>query len=133
VPQGQVIPLLVGGGQVQQGAPLSFALTPATANLVGLINYSSKLGQSIYKQGCEKLTEDDGLPMTPATTVAFAKAFKNRCTIMGWNQGIQSVTKFTNQNNIVIDIVKNYGQIDKANLWAGCEVFCKNGGAKVQQ
>ncbi len=59
--------------------------------------------------------------MTPATTVALVKAFKNCCNIMGWNQGIQSVTKFTNQNNIVINIVKNYGQINKANLQAGCE------------
>jgi hypothetical protein len=41
--------------------------------------------------------------------------------------------KFTNQNNIVIDIVKNYGQINQANLWAGCKVFCKHGGTKVQQ
>ncbi len=82
-PQGQVIPPPVGGGQVQQGAPPSFALMHATTNLVGLIHYSSKLGQSIYRQGCKKLTEDDGFPMTPATTVAFDKAFKNRCTIMG--------------------------------------------------
>jgi hypothetical protein len=95
-PQGQVIPPPVGGGQVQQGAPPSFALTPATTNLVGLINYSSKLGQLIYKQGCKKLTEDNKFPMTPTTTVAFVKAFENRCTIMGWNQGIQSITKFTN-------------------------------------
>ncbi len=71
--------------------------------------------------------------MTPATTMAFVKAFKNRFTIMGWNQGIQGITKFTNQNNIVINIVRNYGQINEANLWAGCKVCCKHGGAKVQQ
>jgi hypothetical protein len=89
-PQVQVIPPPVSGSQVQQRAPPSFALMPATTNLFGLINYSSKLGQMIYKQGCKKLTEDDGFPMTPATTVAFVKAFKNRCTIVGWNQGIQA-------------------------------------------
>jgi hypothetical protein len=74
-PQGQVIPPPIGSGQVQQGAPPSFALMPATTNLVGLIVYSSKLGQSIYKQGCKKLTEDDWFLMTPATTMAFVKAF----------------------------------------------------------
>jgi hypothetical protein len=44
----------------QQNVPqaISFALMPATTNLVGLIDYSSKLGQSIYKQGCNKLTDE---------------------------------------------------------------------------
>jgi hypothetical protein len=59
------------------GALPSFALTPATTDVMGLIDYSSKLSQSIYKQGCKKLTKDEGFPMTPATTVAFVKAFKN--------------------------------------------------------
>ena len=92
-------------------AALSFALTPATTNLTGLLDYKSKLGQSIYKQGCDKLTPDGKeFAMTPATTVAFAKAFENRCNIMGWNSGTQNVTKFLNQDNVMIDIVKNYGQ-----------------------
>ena len=47
-----------------------------------IIDYASKLGQSIYKQGCEKLTKDEGFPMTSVTTVAFIKAFENRCSIM---------------------------------------------------
>ena len=85
-----------GGGQAaQQGvqAALSFALTPATTNLTGLLDYKSKLGQSIYKQGCDKLTPDgEEFAMTPATTVAFAKAFENRCNITGWNSGTQNVT-----------------------------------------
>ncbi len=72
-----------------------------------MVDYSSKLGQSIYKQGCEKLTKDEGFAMTPAMTVAFVKAFKNRCTIMGWNQGQRNITKFTNLNNAAVDIVKN--------------------------
>jgi hypothetical protein len=84
---------LQNAGAAQQQAPAqqnvpraaSFALAPATTNLVGLIDYTSKLGQSIYKQGCDKLTNDEGFLMTPATTVAFVKAFKNHCTIMGWN------------------------------------------------
>ncbi len=62
--------------------------------------------------------------MTPATTVAFVKAFENRCTIMGWNQGQRNITKFTNSNNAVVDIVKNYSQTDEASLKAGCDVFC---------
>jgi hypothetical protein len=93
-------------------------------DVTGLIDYSSKLGQSIYKQGCEKLTKDEGFAMTPSTTVAFVEAFENHCTIMGWNQGQRNIVKFTNFNNAVVNIVKNYGQIDKASLKAGCDVFC---------
>jgi hypothetical protein len=51
--------------------PTVFSLTPATTNLVGLINYSSKLNQSTYKQGCKKLTKDEGFQMTPSTTATF--------------------------------------------------------------
>jgi hypothetical protein len=70
--------------------------------------------------------------MTPATTVAFVKAFENRCTIMGWNSGTQNVTKFLNQANVMINIVKNYGQIAKEGLKIGCESFCKVGGGRYQ-
>jgi hypothetical protein len=74
-----------------------FSLMPTTTNLEGLIDYSSKLGQSIYKQGCEKLTKDEGFQMTPSTTAAFVKTFENRCSIMVWNQGAMGITKFPNQ------------------------------------
>ncbi len=61
----------------------TFALTPATSNLTGLLDYSSKLGGQIYKEGCKRLTDDEGFAMTPATTAAFVKVFTNRCTVMG--------------------------------------------------
>ncbi len=57
--------------------------------------------------------------MTPATTVAFVKAFENRYTIMGCNDDAQNVTKFLNQANVTIDIVKNYGQIAEEDLKIG--------------
>jgi hypothetical protein len=122
---GQVVQ--AGGGQQQQRAT-TFALTPATMDLTGLINFASKLGQSIYKQGCDKLTKDEGFPMTPATTVAFVKAFENRCSIMGWNHGAQIITKFLNRDNLTIDVVRHYVQIAKADLKSGCKEFCKAGG-----
>jgi hypothetical protein len=99
-------------------------------DVMGLINYSSKLGQSIYKQGCEKRTKDEGFPMTPAMTVAFVRAFKNQCSIMGWNQGPLNITKFINSSNVVVDIVKSYGQINEATLKAGCDTFCDAAGAR---
>jgi hypothetical protein len=109
-----------------------FSLTPATTNLKGLIDYSSKLGQSIYKQGCKKLTKDEGFQMTPSTTTMFVKTFKNRCSIMGWNQGAIRISKFPNKQGVTINIVKNYGQIDKPTLKAHCNEFCKATGAKFE-
>jgi hypothetical protein len=118
-----------GGGQ-QRAA--TFALTPATTDLTGLIDYASKLGQSIYKQGCDKLTNNEGFPMTPATTVTFVKALENRCSIIGWNEGAQNITKFINANQVMIDIVRQYGQIAEADLKSSCEDFCKAGGTRFQ-
>jgi hypothetical protein len=70
--------------------------------------------------------------MTPMTTVAFVKAFENRSSIMGWNQGPMNITKFTNSKNAVINIVKSYSQINEATLKAGCEIFCDLTGANYQ-
>ena len=51
---------------------------------------------------------------------------------MGWNQGTQNVTKSTKQNAVLVNVVKNYGQIEEATLKAGCKVSCRGGGANVQ-
>jgi hypothetical protein len=76
------------------------------SNLSGFLDYSSKLGGHIYTQGCKKLIKDEGFPMTPLLTAAFVKVFENRCTVMGWNQGAQGITKLQNTAGIDVDIVK---------------------------
>jgi hypothetical protein len=132
-PQGQAVAPPAGGGQAQAIAPVaSFALTPAMTDVAGLIDYSSKLCQSIYKQGCKKLTSNKGFAMTPVTTVTFVKAFENRSSIMGWNQGPMNIMKFTNSKNAVINIVKSYGQINEATFKAGWDIFCDPVGANYQ-
>jgi hypothetical protein len=35
---------------------------------------------------------------------------------MGWSKGAKQITKFTNRDDINIDIIKNYGQIDMTTL-----------------
>jgi hypothetical protein len=79
-----------------QAVAVAFALTPATSNLTGLINFASKLGMMVYKEGCKKLSHNEGFSMTPATTSAFVKAFNNQSNIMGWNQGTQGITSHAN-------------------------------------
>ncbi len=60
-----------------QAVAIAFALMPATSNLTGLIDFASKLGTMVYKEGCKKLSDNEGFPMTPATTSAFVNAFNN--------------------------------------------------------
>jgi hypothetical protein len=70
--------------------------------------------------------------MTPDQTVIFVKAFHCRATTMGWNQGAMQITLFANRASCQVDIIKNYGQINKATLKSACERFCKPGGADSQ-
>jgi len=65
-----------------------FADTPQTLNAEDLIDYSSKRGMEIYKQGIAPLDDKsltDGFNMTPGETVVFTKAFLSHATAMGWN------------------------------------------------
>ncbi len=71
--------------------------------------------------------------MTPTTTAAFVKAFKNRCTIMGWNKGGQNITQFANAQGVIVDLVRNYGQINEATLRTACDDFCSVGGSRANQ
>ena len=107
----------------------TFALMPATSNLTGLLD--CKLGGQLYKEGCKRLTDNEGFAMTPATTAAFVKVFANRCTVMGWDQGTQGITLLQNAAGVNIDIVKAYGQIDKATLKTRSNAFCRAGGANT--
>jgi hypothetical protein len=65
--------------------------------------------------------------MTPNQTVIFIKEFHRRATTMGWNQGAMQITLFANSAGHQVDIIKSYGQIDKATLKSACERFCKPG------
>ncbi len=63
-----------------------FAETPQTMEVDNLIDYSTKRGAEIYKQGCAPLDDKsltEGFNMTPDQTVTFAEAFQQRSTEMG--------------------------------------------------
>jgi hypothetical protein len=63
--------------------------------------------------------------MTPNQTIIFVKAFHRRAMTMGWNQGAMQITSFANSAGRQVNIIKSYGQIDKATLKSACEQFCK--------
>jgi hypothetical protein len=45
--------------------------------------------------------------------------------MMGWKQGTRQITSFANSARCQVDIIKSYGQINKATLKCVCERFCK--------
>ena len=115
--------------QAQQNQPhtVVFADTPQTLEVENLIDYGTKRGTEIYKQGCAPLDDKsltDGFNMTPDQTVTFIEALQRRCTEMGWNTGTKNITSFRNKDNVTVDIIKSYCQIDEATLRSACERFC---------
>jgi hypothetical protein len=113
-------------------AAVLFAETPQTLGVDDLIDYSTKRGKDIYNQGCEALDDKaltNGFNMTPNETVVFIEALERKADSMGWSKGTKQITKFTNRDDVDVDIIKNYGQIDMATLKTACERFCKAGEA----
>ncbi len=87
-----------------------------------------KRGSSIYEQGCKTLDNKaltDGFGMTPNQMVVFVVSLTHCATAMGWNTGSKQITTFTNCSGKIVDIIKEYGQIDELTLTSACEHFCK--------
>jgi hypothetical protein len=115
--------------------PAVFADTPNVLEVDDLIDYSTKRSSAIYEKGIQALDDKaltDGFAMTQSQTILFTEALQNKCTQMGWNQGTRQITSFVNREGKTIDIIKNYGQIDKLTLKMQCEKFCKPGEANAQ-
>jgi hypothetical protein len=109
-------------------AVVTFADTPQTLNANDLLDYSTKRGSSIYEQGCKALdckTLAGGFGMTTDQTVVFVEAVSRCATTMGWNKDTKQITTFTNRGGTPVDLIKCYGQINKATLKMACERFCK--------
>jgi hypothetical protein len=112
-----------------------FAETPQTMEVDNLIDYLTKRGAEIYKQGCAPLDDKsltEGFNMTPNQTITFVEAFQRRSTKMGWNASTKGITSFANRDGNTINIIKSYGQIDKVTLRTACERFCKAGKADAK-
>jgi hypothetical protein len=116
--------------QAAAATPVVFADMPQTLGVNDLIDYSTKRGQLIYDHGCAALDDKaltNGLNMIPNKTVIVVEALQHHADSMGWTKGTKQITTFTNRDGKSINIIKNYGQIDKATLKTACEQFCKAG------
>jgi hypothetical protein len=98
---------------------VTYACTLWTLNSDDLLDYSSKAGISTYNQEVKPLEDKalaDGFGMTSDQTIIFVEAFSRRAISMGWTKGTQQITQFTSKSGIAMDLIKCYGQIDKATL-----------------
>jgi hypothetical protein len=119
-------PGVAGGGA--GAAPLvTFAATPTMVNHQDLINYSTKVGATIYNKGCEKLTTE--FDMKLSGTIVYTTQLQAKCIKMGWHMGTQQIINFTNAAGLTINIIHQYRQIYTAMLQAQCKFFYKSTGA----
>jgi hypothetical protein len=131
----QNLALAAAAAPLAGSATVVFADTPQKLGANDLIDYLTKRGSTIFEQGCKPLGDKaltDGFAMTPNQTIIFVKGFHRRATMMGWNQGAMQITLFANSAGRQVDVIKSYGQIDKATLKSACERFCKPGGVNSQ-
>jgi hypothetical protein len=116
-------------------APIVFADTPQSLDVENLIDYGTKRGSEIFKQGCAALDDKaltDGFNMSMDQVVIFVEALQRQCKEMGWDKGPKNITSFLNQDGVAVDIIKNFGQVDEASLHTACERFCTAAGVDSQ-
>ena len=133
--QTQVSALVAAAPAPAATTAVVFADTPQSLNSDDLVDYSTKKGESIYKEGSKALEDKaltEGFGMTPGQTVVFIEALTRRATAMGWNTGAMQITSHNNADGQAIDVIKCYGQIDEATLKRSCERFCKAGEADAE-
>jgi hypothetical protein len=95
-----------------------------------LLDYLTKRDSSIYEQGCKELGDKvltNGFGMTTKQTLVFVEAFSCCAIAIGWNKGTKQITTFANRSETPVDLIKCYGQINKATLKTARERFCKTG------
>ena len=78
----------VAAGAAPQVA-IMFAMTPAMLRHEEIIDYSSKTGTMIYKDGCELLTTP--FKMKPSTTVIYITELQAKSNCMDWHVGTQQI------------------------------------------
>jgi hypothetical protein len=109
-------------------ASVVFANMPQMLGTDDLLDYSTKQGSAIFKEGFKALDNKaltNVFAMTPDQTVNFGEVFHHRTTMIGWNQGTWQITTFANSAGHPVGIIKSYGQINKATLKSACVGFCK--------
>ncbi len=109
------------GGGAGATPLITLAATPVMVNHQDLINYSRKVGTTIYNEGCKKLTTE--FEMKLSGTVVYTTKLQAKCIKMMWHMSTQQIINFANAAGSNINIVHQYRQIDHAMLQAQCVCF----------
>ena len=98
--------------------PTPFALSPGRASPEDLIDYTTKLGGSLWDRSTKSL--DTPYDMTSKDTVIFTEGLANHAKVHGWSIGPKSIFAFTNDKGNVVNLIKEYGQISLETLTTEC-------------
>lgn len=99
----------------------TFAMTPGQLKVEEVIDYSDKVGLSLWKAAIEALpTKFD---MKASGTATFVEGMKAKAQEFGWSQGSKQITTFENDAGAKIDLIEQYGQITPDKLKVECERF----------
>ena len=107
-----------------------FALSPGTAAIDDLINYSTKHGIQLYKTGCSSLPTSFGMNATGV--LLFQREMLDRVKAMGWDSAVQGVITFANADGDMINVITDFGRISHASILAGADRFI-NGAQRNQR
>lgn len=123
----QQAPAAAAGAAAAAGVAIIIADTPGSYDVNNPLDYSSKVGISIFNQATKSLTTRFG--MTPEEVVVFLQEFKDRADANGWSKGNFNVTKFLTNNNVTVHIHEGYGLLEAAAISNQCEIFVDPAGA----
>ena len=88
-------------------AAISFATSPGVAVVKELIDYTTKHGANLYKQGIKTL--ETPFSMKASQVVIFEKELQDSARTMGWDKGTQNILNFTNKDGRQISLIDEYG------------------------
>ena len=91
-----------------------FALSPGTAAVDDLIDYSTKHGAQLYKTGCSSLPTS--FSMNAAGVLLFQREMLDRVKAMGWDSAAQGVITFANADGDLINVITDFGRISHASI-----------------
>ncbi len=104
------------------------ALTPGLAPGNNFTHFNTMNSVALFWAGIEPLPPP--FNMKVEQVIIFVKDLASKVGSMGWNKGIKNIT--THQN-LTIDLICEYGQIDYQIIKTACKNFVKETGAIGQQ
>jgi hypothetical protein len=120
-----------GGGAPPAPTAVVYAPSPGTAKVDDLLDYTTKYGVVIYKQGRAALyeKEEDKFDLDNDKVTSFTREINERAESMGWNSPNQGILTYV-VNGSNVNIIDDYGRIEMNEIPTQSEPFYLSTGAK---